>query len=107
MIAEYIRYRIPEAAEEEFLAAYERASGPLDRSEHCLGYELSRGVEEPGNWILRIEWDSVEGHEHGFRKSPEFGEFFQAIRSHVPDIAEMKHYRPSAVRSARGHRSPD
>ncbi|HEX4215152.1 MAG TPA: antibiotic biosynthesis monooxygenase family protein [Candidatus Dormibacteraeota bacterium] len=100
MIVEYIRYRIPEASAGEFLAAYGRASASLDRSQHCLGYELSRGVEERGSWILRIEWDSVEGHENGFRRSVEFGEFLEAIRSYVPAIAEMKHYQPSAVASA-------
>jgi heme-degrading monooxygenase HmoA len=75
MIVEYTRYAIALDRSDEFAAAYALASSALDTSEHCLAYELCRGVEEPENWILRIEWDSIEGHEHGFRSSPEFGPF--------------------------------
>jgi len=36
-------------------------------SAHCARYEVSQGIEEPDNFIMRIEWDSLEGHEKGFR----------------------------------------
>jgi len=29
---------------------------------------------------MRIEWDSVERHEQGFRASSRLGEFFSAVR---------------------------
>jgi hypothetical protein len=48
-------------------------------------------------YIRRIEWDSLDGHERGFRSSPEFGRFFQAVRPFVADIKEMKHYEPRAA----------
>jgi quinol monooxygenase YgiN len=47
---------------------------------NCLGYRLLRGHEEPENWILIIEWDSVEGHEQGFRKEPAFRDFFALVK---------------------------
>jgi quinol monooxygenase YgiN len=84
----------------DFEAAYRRASEALDTSEHCLGYELSRGVEEPQNWILRIDWDSLEGHEQGFQKSAQFGPFFEAVRPFFDDIREMKHYRATEIASS-------
>lgn len=100
MVVEYIRYTIPEADADAFARAYAEAASPLDASEHCLGYELSRGVEEPEHWVLRIEWDSVDGHERGFRSSPEFRAFFAAIRPWVGAIDEMKHYAATSVASA-------
>jgi hypothetical protein len=42
--------------------------------------------------VVRIEWDSVEGHERGFRASPRFSEFFTAVQPFFADIEEMKHY---------------
>jgi quinol monooxygenase YgiN len=92
MVVEYIRYRIPPERQRQFEAAYRDAAGPLDASEHCLAYELSHGVEEPERYILRIEWDSLEGHEQGFRRSPEFQPFFAAVRPFVDEIEEMRHY---------------
>lgn len=102
MVIEYIRYEVAEDRRAEFERAYGEASKILDDSAHCLGYEVSRGVEEPGRFVVRIEWDSVEGHEQGFRKSPEFGTFFQSVRPFFDDIKEMTHYDATPIRSGRG-----
>ena len=67
-------------------------------SPHCLSYELSRCVEEPASYMLRIEWDSLEGHLQGFRQSPDFRTFFQAVRQYVNDISEMRHYQATGVK---------
>lgn len=99
MLIEYIRYTIGPDRADQFTEGYASASSALDASPHCLGYELAQGVEEPKNWILRIEWDSLKGHEQGFRKSSEFQPFFAAIRPFFDDIQEMKHYRPTAITS--------
>lgn len=93
MVVEYIRYRIDAARSDDFERAYAAAGGVLDASPHCLAYEVARGVEEPASYIVRIEWDSVDGHEQGFRRSPEFGEFFGAVKPFFDDIQEMRHYQ--------------
>jgi quinol monooxygenase YgiN len=101
MVVEYIRYTIPPERSDEFHAAYARAQEALAGSAHCLRWELSRGVEEPEHFMLRIEWDSLEGHERGFRTSPEFGSFFAAVRPFVANIEEMKHYEVTDIAGAR------
>lgn len=93
MVVEYIRYTVPTDRAEEFEAAYWQAGKVLGADEHCLGYEVARGIEEPEHYTVRIEWDSVEGHEHGFRASPAFREFFAAVRPFFDQIEEMKHYQ--------------
>lgn len=100
MIVEYIRYQIPSEKQQSFEEAYAEAAASLEASEHCLRYELSHGVEEPENYILRIEWDSQEGHERGFRRSPEFKTFFGAVKPFFDDIQEMRHYEATLVRSS-------
>ncbi len=97
MVVEYIRYRIPVDQGQDFAAAYARAATVLDADEHCLGYEIARGVEEPENWVVRISWDSIEGHEQGFRTAPHFRDFFAAVRPYFGAIQEMKHYAVEQV----------
>src|SRR5699024_1415655 len=98
MIVEYIRYAVAdEAAGAALESAYAEAAASLDASEHCLGYQLARGVEEPCRYILRIEWDSREGHERGFRTSPEFRPFLEAVRPFIDAIEEMKHYELTTI----------
>lgn len=97
MITEYIRYRIPDGRQAEFEAAYGRASAPLAASPHCRDFELTRCQEEPDRYILRIRWDSLEGHLQGFRQSEEFRGFLAQIREFVAQVEEMAHYQMTGV----------
>jgi quinol monooxygenase YgiN len=61
-------------------------------SPYCLGYEISHCVEKPDHYVIRIEWDSLDGHLKGFRGSKEFQTFFEAVKPYLNDIEEMQHY---------------
>ena len=98
MIVEYIRYNVDGGRGTDFEAAYGMAKASLDASPHCLAYELSRCSEEPARYMLRIEWDSAEGHMQGFRTSPEFRTFFASVRPYLGDIEEMRHYEVTGVK---------
>jgi heme-degrading monooxygenase HmoA len=98
MIVEYIRYRIPSERQREFEEAYTNASRSLNASNYCQMYELTHCSEDPELYILRIEWDSVDGHMKGFRSSPEFNDFFRYVQPFFNDIQEMRHYELTNVR---------
>jgi quinol monooxygenase YgiN len=93
MIVEYTRYKIDTQRREKFLADYKLAADSLRASNHCFSYELSQCTEDAGCFVLRLEWDSEEGHLQGFRNSPEFASFFSRVRAYVNDIEEMRHYK--------------
>ena len=97
MIVEYIRYDIPEPQHQAFLAAWRSATQELDASSQCLAYELTRCTEQPTQHVVRIEWDSLEGHLQGFRKSPSFAAFVAKLQPFFSQILEMRHYQPSDV----------
>lgn len=97
MILEYIRYRIPGSRADEFEAAYTRAANSLRESPNCVDFELSKGVEGPDQYVLRIRWNSLEGHLENFRGSAHFRSFFAEIKPYVDAIEEMRHYVPTAV----------
>jgi quinol monooxygenase YgiN len=92
MIVEYIRYNVDAERGKEFEDAYRRAAESLDASSHCQSYELARCSEDPTQQVVRIEWDSAEGHLSGFRQSPEFRSFYEAVGPFVKQIEEMRHY---------------
>jgi quinol monooxygenase YgiN len=97
VVVEYIRYAIPPDQAAAFEDAYDRAGAILSADEHCLAHEVARGVENPDRYVVRIEWDSVEGHEQGFRRSPSFGEFFALVKPFFEAIEEMTHYSPATT----------
>lgn len=98
-VVEYVRYRIPKEQLAAFEAAYARGQDALRRSPHCLGYALTRCVEEPERFILRIEWDSMDGHLQGFRKSELFSGFLREVRPYMEHLEEMQHYVATSVAS--------
>jgi quinol monooxygenase YgiN len=93
MVVEYIRYSIDNGRAAAFEEAYRRAADSLEASEHCERYEISRCTEDSTQHVVRIEWDSEEGHLSGFRQSPEFRSFLEAVGPFVHGIEEMRHYQ--------------
>ena len=92
MIVEYIRYRVAPEQAVAVVDAYDRAAPALESSPHCLRYDVATCVEDPGAVVVRIEWESIEGHVSGFRRSALFREFLRAVRPFVGAIEEMRHY---------------
>jgi heme-degrading monooxygenase HmoA len=92
VIVEYIRYKLQSEQFGAFEEAYIKAQEVLQQSEHFVGFEITKGTDEPSNYIVRINWDSVEGHMTGFRKSSSFPPFYQLVKEFFGNIEEMKHY---------------
>lgn len=105
MIVEYVRYKLAPGEDGGFEAAYLTAAASLAESSHCLGYELTRCVEEPNRYILRLEWDSMDGHLKGFRRAPGFAPFLEAIKPYIGQIEEMQHYELTSVTSTNDKRT--
>ena len=97
MTVEYIRYKVTPEQREAFIQSYKNASEQLDASEFCTAYELAECEEEAGQFILRIEWTSIEKHINGFRKSAVFPTFFANVKPFFDNIQEMRHYKLTAV----------
>jgi quinol monooxygenase YgiN len=101
MVVEYIRYEIAAERRDAFIAAYRDAAKDLAASKHCRRYEVTQCTEDAASFVVRIEWDSVEGHMQGFRKEKEFPPFFAKVKPFFDDIKEMRHYALTDVVSAR------
>src|SRR5437667_12848782 len=96
MIVEYIRYKIDPTRNDEFEDSYRRAGELLDASPHCLRWEAARCVDQPDKQIVRIEWDSADGHLQGFRRSPDFKPFLEGTQPVYKDREAMTHYQVEA-----------
>jgi hemoglobin len=92
MIVEYIRYELPAEIRQAFESSYARVGPLLENSPHCIRWELSKSVEEPASYIVRIEWDSQDAHERGFRGSNDFTVFFSELRRYADYRRQMAHF---------------
>ena len=89
---EIIRYNIPQEKAQSFEKTYSNAARYLQSSPYCVGYNILKGEDEPNHYIVTIYWSSKEDHLNGFRKSDQFGSFFNLVKPFFNAIEEMKHY---------------
>jgi truncated hemoglobin YjbI/quinol monooxygenase YgiN len=106
MITEYIRYRLDPPDADQLESAYARAADVLRASPHCVDFDVTRGHEEPERVVVRIRWDSMEGHLQGFRRSEGFASFLRHVGPFREAIEEMSHYTPAGVAGEGGARPP-
>jgi len=86
MIEEVADLRIQPGQQQAFEAAVHKgATTVIASAKGFLGYSVSRSIETPERYLLRIQWASLEDHTVGFRESPLFkqwraivGPFFTA-----------------------------
>ncbi|GHF06471.1 hypothetical protein GCM10017786_45050 [Amycolatopsis deserti] len=98
MIVEYIRYRVPGRGA-RLTEAYRRAAVHLAAAPECHDFEMTRCVDEPECYVVRLTWTSAEAHLSGFRTGPHFPPFLAEVREFVGDIEEMRHYEPVDIGS--------
>lgn len=88
------RAEIPVAAgkEADFAAAMaNNGIAFLADAAGCSSARIGRGVENPGKFILLLEWDSVASHTE-FTKTPEFERFKALVGPFFAGAPSMEHF---------------
>ncbi len=79
--------------ESEFQDAFADAERIIRSMKGYVNHELKRCIEKPSRFILLVNWQRLEDHTEGFRKSPQY-EDWKALLHHFYDpFPEVEHYR--------------
>lgn len=93
MFIERAEFPVVEGKEEELAAVIrDKALAILAAAPGCASVKAGRGVEDPGKFILVLEWDRVESHTD-FTKTDEFGEFVGLVRPYFAGPSNMEHFK--------------
>jgi len=57
-------------------------------------HELRRCVENDHRFLLLVWWDSVESHQVGFRRSPQYQEWKRLLHHFYEPFPTVEHYVP-------------
>jgi heme-degrading monooxygenase HmoA len=79
MVIEVAHIHITAGLEDEFVAAYRAARSILATTPGALSVRMTRGIESPNEFILLVEWDSVDAHLQNFRATDRFVQWRAAI----------------------------
>lgn len=94
-IREIGQFHIQDGKQQDFVAAFNSAVGLITQSEGCHGAVLRQGIESPTQFILTIEWDSVEAHQ-AFRDSERLAQWRAPITPFFAQAPHIEHYRDVA-----------
>ncbi|ROS78608.1 antibiotic biosynthesis monooxygenase [Cellulomonas sp. PhB143] len=97
MIREHALLSVRPGSEAEFESAFATARPLIESRPGFLRLSLSRGVESWSTYLLLVEWDSVEAHEQGFRRSAEFARWRELLHHFYEPMPVVEHFAPVAT----------
>lgn len=76
----------------EFEVAFTKAQSIISLMPGYIEHELHRCVEVRDRYLLLVRWRSVEDHEHGFRKSPQYEEWKRILHHFYDPFPVVEHF---------------
>lgn len=93
MILEVAVLNIKEGLSAEFEKAFEKAQLIISSMKGYLSHQLKKCIEENNKYILLVEWETIEDHESGFRKSAQYQEWKTLLHHFYDPFPTVQHYR--------------
>jgi heme-degrading monooxygenase HmoA len=97
VITEHALLPVIPGREEEFLVAMEQAKTLIAASPGFVSLKVERCLERPNNFLLLVEWQSLEDHTDGFRGSPAYKEWRAALHHFYDPFPLVEHYETVVV----------
>jgi len=94
MVLEHALITVRPGTASDFESALREARAVIAASPGFLSLELHRGVESPGQFLLLVEWETVEDHMVGFRESDAFGRWRGLIGPFFDSPPVVEHFTP-------------
>ncbi|MFJ1790829.1 antibiotic biosynthesis monooxygenase family protein [Kitasatospora griseola] len=94
MILESALLDVRPGQEDDFLAAFTEARPLIAAQRGFRSLELRRCLDEgsTSRFLLQVEWETLEDHTEGFRRSPEYGRWRELLHRHYDPFPTVEHY---------------
>ncbi|MGH3703633.1 MAG: antibiotic biosynthesis monooxygenase family protein [Agromyces sp.] len=92
MILEHALLPVVPGREADFEAAFAEAKPIIASMAGFIDLRLSRSIETPNEYLLLVQWESVEAHAVGFRGSPEYGRWRELLHRFYEPFPVVEHF---------------
>ncbi len=93
MVTEIAVFQVVPGKEDAFAEGIQKGVAVVRRDAGCRSVTVHRCIEDPARFLLIVEWDNLEAHTEGFRKSPLFAEYRSHINGLFVDNPVVHHYQ--------------
>ena len=92
MILEVAILNVKDSNEKDFELAFSKAKEIIRSSKGYIKHQLQKCIEIKGKYILLVEWESLEDHTEGFRKSKEYREWKKMLHHFYDPFPTVEHF---------------
>jgi len=92
MILEVAILDVVPGRENEFQAAFAKASPIISSMSGYVSHQLQRCIENQNRYILLVNWETLEAHTVGFRGSKQYQEWRKLLHHFYDPFPTVEHY---------------
>ena len=92
MILEVAILNVIPGKSDEFELAFADAQKIISRMTGYVKHELQRCLENPDQYILLVNWETLEDHTVGFRGSEEYVQWKTLLHHFYDPFPKVEHY---------------
>jgi heme-degrading monooxygenase HmoA len=92
MILEVAPLSVKLGTEPQFEAAFKIAEKIISSMPGYIMHDLRRCMERRNEYLLLVQWNTLEDHEIGFRKSPQYLEWKALLHHFYEPFPTVLHY---------------
>lgn len=92
MILEVAILKVKEGLQAKFENDFKLAEQFISSIQGYQTHSLKKCIEQNNKYILLVEWDSLEDHLKGFRKSPQYQEWKKLLHHYYDPFPVVEHY---------------
>ena len=93
MILEVAVLNVKSGMSYEFEAAFEKASHIIASMPGYLTHELKKCIEVPNQYLLLVQWETLEDHTIGFRRSKQYQSWEELLHHFYAPFPKVEHYQ--------------
>jgi len=97
MILEVAILDVKPGSENDFLSAFSKAQHIIAKMKGYISHRLKRCMENSSRFILLVEWQKLEDHTEGFRKSEAYKEWKSLLHHFYDPFPVVEHYEAALM----------
>jgi len=92
MILEVAILEIRKGLSKEFEEVFNKAQEIISSMKGYISHDLKKCIEVEDKYMLLVNWETLEDHEIGFRKSEKYQEWKQLLHHFYEPFPTVEHY---------------
>jgi len=92
VILEVAILNIKKGLSAEFEDTFQIAQEIISSMDGYISHQLKKCIEQDNKYILLVNWETLEDHEIGFRKSDEYQQWKALLHHFYEPFPDVEHY---------------